>query len=123
MQYQCKVISREAGKNYIVNSTSYMTIIYGYVDVNLLTTFYLSYLADQPGGLFQVILYESNKKTDEFYVYIFFWQVNDLRCKTKKSDLLEECKKISLIHLQLKSFACQKKKKMKTLNLTKRRAS
>ena len=29
------------GKNYILNSTSYMIIIYGHMDVDLLTTFHL----------------------------------------------------------------------------------
>ena len=52
----------------------------------------------------------------------FFWQANDLRCKTKECDILKECKKISLFHLHLKSFGCKKTKKqnkMQTLNSTK----
>lgn len=40
------------GKSYIINSASYITIIYGYMDVNLLTIFYLLYLADRPWGIF-----------------------------------------------------------------------
>ena len=36
-----QVCQQGGGKNYILNSTSYMIIIYGYMDVDLLTTFHL----------------------------------------------------------------------------------
>lgn len=60
------------GKNYILNSTSYMIIIYGYMNVDLLTTFHLQINQGEQGvGVF----YENSEaeidlKKYEFQTYI-----------------------------------------------------